>query len=98
MVQLSGHLADWWLGDAVGVVVRCASFNPLGKTTIHLGIKTRRFFEATTLLACLVIVSEVVLMIIISSIGHFRLGFCAFHCFFGRHSVLAHEKRPWLFL
>jgi diguanylate cyclase (GGDEF)-like protein/PAS domain S-box-containing protein len=64
----------WWLGDAVGVVVVAPALILWGNN-YYLRDKRDRFFEATTLLASLVIVSEVVFNgVSILSIGHFPLG------------------------
>jgi diguanylate cyclase (GGDEF)-like protein/PAS domain S-box-containing protein len=64
----------WWLGDGVGNVVVAPA---LILWCNHFSLRNLRdrFFEVTSLLACLVIVSEVVFNgLSISSIGHFPLG------------------------
>ena len=64
----------WWLGDAVGIVVLAPALI-LWSTSRNIRDNRDRFFEGTTLLACLVIVSEVVFNgLSISSIGRFPLG------------------------
>src|SRR5260370_1996330 len=64
----------WWLGDAVGIVLVAPALI-LWTNNSNIRENRDRIFEATTLLACLVIVSEVVFdRVSVSSVAHFPLG------------------------
>lgn len=64
----------WWLGDTVGITVVAPALI-LWANNFQLREERDRFFEATTLLGCLVIVSEVVFNgLSISSINELPLG------------------------
>ncbi len=64
----------WWLGDAVGIVVVAPAFI-LWANNSKVRYKQDRFFEAVTLFACLVVVSEVVFNGVSTSlIDNFPLG------------------------